>query len=94
MRTILTCTCLAALISCTQFPDLDNTVDKSVSKISYPNLVPLESLVDTAGTNAITPVVEANLNTRIARLKSRAARLRRTVIDAPTRQRMKNGIAL
>ncbi|MCQ0092082.1 hypothetical protein [Roseovarius sp. M141] len=80
------------LPGCAQFPQLDATLTDQSRRAPYPDLVPLSGLqarINDTDTNAgAAPAIEA----RIARLKSRAARLRGTVIDSDTRTRMQAGV--
>ncbi|QIE47461.1 hypothetical protein G5B38_06380 [Pseudohalocynthiibacter aestuariivivens] len=84
---------MAALASCSQFPELDAAVSDDIRDAPYPDLVPLDTLDIRTGTGRIAPDAAQTMESRVARLKSRAARLRRTVIDQDTRARMQGGIA-
>ena len=76
MRLFLPLLALAALIGCTQFPELDNLVDPAIEASEFPALVPLEPLLSNGIDTVITPETQAALEARAARLKARAARLR------------------
>ncbi len=82
-----------SVASCAQFPALEGTVPADLENADFPNLVPLEPVLDTARAapeqNAQT---EAALQARVAALKARAARLRGRVVDSSTRARMRNGV--
>lgn len=86
---------IAALIlaGCTTFPELDGTVDPSLRGAPYPDLVPLSGLLAQAdaGTNR-GPEIEADMTSRIAALRARAAGLRGAVIPASVRARMLGGV--
>ena len=69
------------------------TVTDTARYAPYPDLVPLDGLQARIAETRIAPETVGDTETRIARLKARAARLRGTVIDSGTRQRMKDGIA-
>ena len=84
----------AALSACSQFPDLDATTSDAVRDAPYPDLVPLDGLQARFDPDAALPdATRDSVAARAARLKARAARLRGTVIDADTRQRMAGGVA-
>ncbi|WP_306113590.1 MULTISPECIES: hypothetical protein [unclassified Roseovarius] len=82
-------TLFAALSACSDFPELEDTVD---SDATYPDLVPIESLTAKTPDARIEPETAPDTQARIDRLKSRAARLQRDVIDDETHQRMQDGI--
>lgn len=82
----------AALAACSTFPELDASVSDEVRDAPYPDLVPMASLEQRTTEGRITDATLPDVNARIARLKARAARLRGTVIDAPTRRRMSGGV--
>ncbi len=98
MRRTLALAMIAALgagslpAGCTRFPDLDATLSDAARAAPYPDLVPLSGLqariADTNTDPGTLPTIEA----RIAGLKSRAARLRGTVIDSAARARMQAGV--
>ena len=84
---------LATLMGCTQFPELDGTVSDSGKHADFPDLVPVQSLL--AQSHTVGPTHEqtvAGLNARLLALLNRAARLRGSVVDANTRNRMRNGV--
>ncbi len=72
---------VAALSACNEFPELDDTVD---SDARYPALLPIESLTSRAPDPRIKPETAPDTQSRIDRLKSRAARLQGDVIDDET----------
>ena len=82
---------LIALQACTQFPELDARVPASELKGAYPKLLPLDQLLD-APAPQVTPKTIGNMQSRIAGLRARAARLKRPVINAPTKARMRRGV--
>ncbi|WP_421906785.1 hypothetical protein [Mameliella sp.] len=67
---------LAALTGCTQFPELDATQTPGVADAPYPDLLPLEALLNGAVPRA-TPGEAAAVEGRVAALKARANRLQR-----------------
>ncbi len=77
------------LSACSEFPELEDTVD---SNAAYPGLVPIESLTSQAPDPQIKPETAPDLETRVDRLKARAARLKRKVIDEETHARMDAGV--
>jgi hypothetical protein len=84
---------LATLMGCTQFPELDGAVSDSGKHADFPDLVPIQPLL--AQSRTVGPTHEqtvAGLNARLLALRNRAARLRGSVIDANTRNRMRNGV--
>lgn len=81
-----------ALMGCTQFPELDNAVSASGHNAELPTLVPVQSLlVQSRSTGLTAEQTVAGLNARVQALQNRAARLRVSVVDPNTRNRMKNG---
>lgn len=87
---LMTLPLMVALAACTQFPELDGTVAPDLAQADFPDLVPLEPLL-----NARAPVIadpeqtSATLDARVAALRARAAALQRgAVVDAQTRQRL------
>lgn len=81
------------LAGCSDFPELDAAITPAARKAGYPSLVPLDQLISGAQDIQITDETVATLQTRIARLNARAARLQRPVIDSATRARMRAAIA-
>ena len=81
------------LVACSNFPDLDGTVSPGLDKADFPRLVPVEPLLAASEDVQITDQTTAQIAARVARLKARAARLRRTVVDRGTRARMRDGVA-
>lgn len=93
MRRSLTLTLIAALgAGCTQFPQLDATVSDKMRRAPYPDLVPLEGLQKRIDATRIDPATLPTIQTRIARLKTRAERLRGTVVDSDAKARMQEGV--
>lgn len=86
----LTATALVA--GCTQFPDLDAAISPGAEAAPYPQLVPTESLSASVPEPLIEPETSTSLEARVAHLRARAARLRGSVIDSPTRARMTTGV--
>ena len=92
MRARLALALWTALTACTPFPQLDSTIADDLKDAPYPQLVPLDSLDTQLAQSRLTDESLAGMEARTARLRTRAAGLRRTVIDAPTRQRMSQGV--
>ncbi|MCR9112900.1 MAG: hypothetical protein NXH84_06495 [Rhodobacteraceae bacterium] len=86
--------CAALLAGCSQFPELDDTVSGAARKAAYPDLVPVEVLRAGLPAQQITEDSSPALEARVDRLRARAARLRGTVIDAPTRQALRRKIVI
>ena len=82
----------AALSACGDFPELDEAVDSNARRAPYPDLVPLENVTGSLPEEQIKPETPEELDTRVARLKARAARLNRDVIDDATHERMQAGV--
>lgn len=84
---------LLVLAACTQFPQLDETVDPATEAADFPELVPLEPiLAEVAVQPDRAAETEATLAARAAALRARAARLRSGVVDADTQARMRSGV--
>ncbi len=83
----------ALLAGCSDFPELDDAVSPTARKAGYPALLPIDQLIAGAKDVQITEETVSSLQSRIARLNARAARLRGPVIDAATRARMRAAIA-
>jgi hypothetical protein len=81
-----------ALAACSQFPELDEDAALGARDAPYPDLLPAETLRAQVADARITPDSQTALKARIARLRSRAARLRGTVVDGGTRARMSQGV--
>ncbi|SMX33249.1 hypothetical protein [Octadecabacter ascidiaceicola] len=84
---------LAALPSCSGFPELDGTVTPEQANAPFPELVPLAPLLAQANTSTGgTEAAITDLEPRLANLRARAARLRGPVIPAAIRTRMLRGV--
>ncbi len=81
------------LAACTQFPEVDTQTNDIDPRAPYPALVPLEPLLARADEPRITEESTDALAARVAALRARADRLRRTVVDGQTRDRMDAGVA-
>ncbi len=92
MRLSIFASVLVWLASCAQFPDLDSALSENARTADYPNLVPVEVLQARVTETRISPETASGLQARVAALKARAARLRGSVIDSPTRERMSIGV--
>lgn len=82
--------------ACTQFPQLDATLDQAAFDAPYPSVVPLASLLaqaDQSGGTAQTGLAAvARFDSRLAQLRAQAWSLRGPVVDRATRNRMARGI--
>lgn len=83
---------LAALGACTQFPELDHTVDSDAQAAGYTDLVPIETIKSAIPETQIEPETQEDLEDRVARLKARSKRMRGAVVDDATQERMREGI--
>lgn len=86
-RILLLCLC-CAMSACAQFPELDDEISKEAKAAPYPDLVPVEELRAGLKTARITDQTQTSLEARVAALRVRAARLKRTVIDRNARNRL------
>lgn len=84
---------VAVLAGCTQFPDLDSAISPGAESADYPDLVPLETLQARTTEPTVTPSAISGIEARIANLRARAARLKGTIIDHPTRARLTAGVS-
>lgn len=80
------------LSACAEFPELDAALSDEARAAPYPTLLPVEDLNARVGEPRIAPDAADAIEARVARLKARAARLRNTVLDSPTRARLQAGI--
>ena len=71
--------CGAALGGCTQFPELDQTATPGVADAPYPDLLPLDMLLEAPAPRA-TPEIRAGVEARAAGLQARASALQRARI--------------
>jgi hypothetical protein len=85
---------LPALVAgCTQFPALDRTLTPALEAAPYPALVPLGPVLAAAQRTGLDPQqANAALDARVAALKSRAARLRGSVLSGAERVRLEKGL--
>ncbi|MEC3860237.1 hypothetical protein VK792_02990 [Mesobacterium sp. TK19101] len=83
---------VSALTACTQFPELGDDTLSAHRTTAYPQLMPLEALLN-APDPVATPDMAAGIDGRLRALKNRAAQLRRPVVDRSTRTRMAQGVA-
>tara|TARA_R110002095_G_scaffold139566_1_gene121208 strand:+ start:719 stop:1048 length:330 start_codon:yes stop_codon:yes gene_type:complete len=82
-----------ALVGCTQFPALDRTLTPELANADYPALVPLDPLLATATAGRIDTVqTQTQLQSRVERLRARAARLRGSVLTGREKQRLDEGL--
>ena len=92
MRLLALITCLAALTACTTFPDLDERVSEPARNAAFPTLGPLDQVLAQAAPTQTAPDFSADLDTRVAALRARAARLSGQVIDGQTRDRLDEAV--
>lgn len=85
---IILLTLAAILAGCSQFPALEDSVSPAAKNAPFPALVPVEDIQARAAPEAITPETLPGVEARVARLKARASRLRGSVLDRPSRERL------
>ena len=91
MSRALTCLCslLIVLTACARFPDLDGAISDRARNAEFPQFMAMDLLLGTAFAGAESAQAEgASLAARAARLRIRAAAMRRPVVDRRTRARM------
>ncbi|MBM1815339.1 hypothetical protein [Pseudosulfitobacter pseudonitzschiae] len=78
------------LVACTQFPELDDAVTERAKAADYPALINVAPILARTEDDGPSPEVQqSNLQSRVAALRNRAERLKRTrVIDASARTRL------
>lgn len=88
--------CVAVLLAgCTRFPELAGTIEPEARTAGYPSLLTVDELAALSDETGAIPgrtTAPETPESRIARLKARAARLRGGVIDQETRARMEAGV--
>lgn len=77
-----------ALAACTQFPELDQSVSAEARNGAFPALVPVEVLLADAPQQQASDTTTTSLEARAAALRSRAARLKGTVLNSSARERL------
>jgi hypothetical protein len=88
-RKCLILLCLAGLVACTQFPDLDGRLTPEVEAADYPELVALSPLL--AGRTLPQErgeELQQSIEARVAALRARSQRLRRRVLNSADRARL------
>jgi len=79
--------------ACTQFPQLDARVTPELEKADYPTLIPLAPVLAAASEQRVDPVQEtAQIDSRIAALRARAAGLRGSVLNGAEQVRLAQGL--
>jgi hypothetical protein len=92
-RTLTSLAIGASLTACTTFPALDHTVTAEMEAAEFPTLVPMAPLLAAAQTSGTDPQQATTaIDARIAALKSRAARLRGSVLTGREKQRLAQGL--
>ncbi len=82
---------IASLIAgCTPFPKLEESAGARAAP--YPDLVPVKDIVAQVPPEPTDPESTTDLADRSARLKARAARLKGSVVDADTQERLESGV--
>lgn len=84
----------AVLTACAQVPQLDGTIDAAARDAPFPTLTPIGPILAQAqATSQVSAADVGDISARIAALQSRAAILRRPVIDNATRAAMARGVS-
>ncbi len=93
-RALLILALLAPLTAgCTQIPDLDRTITPAMAAAPFPALVPLAPVLARAEAPGLDPERgNAELDARVTALKTRAARLRGSVLTGRESQRLTQGL--
>lgn len=68
-----------ATLGCTQFPELDQTATPGVAEAPYPDLVPIESLLNGPAPRT-TETVRLGVEARAGQLRARARALQRAPV--------------
>lgn len=80
---------LVLATSCTDFPELDSAVSSDARSAPYPQLVPMAGLLSAAHDTRLSEDTGRSLADRAARLRRKAAYLRRTdALSARDRARL------
>ena len=91
IRPTLMLATLIGLVGCGTIPQVGGADAEAARNAPYPNLVPLDGLLNSTQTTTpqITSASIETTNNRIAGLRARAASLSGPVVDAGTRSRMR-----
>ncbi|MEM1387715.1 MAG: hypothetical protein AAGG54_08905 [Pseudomonadota bacterium] len=81
-------TLLFGLAGCADFPDLGKSISPEARRAEFPQLVPIEPLLERRNAARTTGLEADRLEARAAALRARAALLRGITIDDDTRQRL------
>lgn len=79
---------IMVLTSCSALQDAEDRSSRQIRNTGFPDLVPIETIVGIGQLERADPQTQAVLEARVARLKARAARLKRSVIDPNSRNRL------
>ncbi len=82
----------AMLGACSEFPELDQVIDNTSRDAPFPKLVPIHTITSSVPDSQIRPDATLDIEMRVSRLRARAARLKGTVVDGATRERMVAGV--
>ena len=81
------------LAACTQFPELEHTQTAELDAAEYPALVPIDPILARIEAPTTDPLeTEASFDARLAGLRARADRLRRTGLTQEEKQRLEQGL--
>lgn len=92
IRTRVALLLACGVAACTQFPEIDAVETPGVENAPYPELLPLDTLLE-SGPPRATPEMRGDVEARAAALKARAAGLDGPVVDDATRSRMARGVS-
>lgn len=84
--------CLLLLVACADNPVVPGTLTEADRAAPFPDLVPLSQIVGNTTAPQVTDASIAQFDSRLARLRARAASLSRPVVDSGTRARMQAAI--
>lgn len=73
---------------CTDFPEVEDRETPEGRAADFPDLAPIEVLTTPATPSRLDPQTQASLEARVANLRARAARLKRSVMDPDARNRL------
>jgi len=84
--------CLMAMASCTQFPNLDNTVTAEEEAADFPTLLPLSQIANAANAITISEDTTSQVQTKLDALKAKANILRNPVLTRAERRKLLEAI--
>lgn len=94
MRASFAFVLILSLTACAEFPELDAALTSEMKAAGYPALAPTSELEALQTPPQATATTAASVNTRVAALRARAARLSGSVVSGSDRARMRAGVSL